>query len=465
VTRYVVLHGHLYQPPREDPWTGTFPPEPGAAPFPNWNARITEECYRPNTHAAILDDAGDVSARIDNYLHTSVDVGPTLAVWLERHAPDVHSALVAADRAGRTAIAHPWVHAILPLCSERDRRTLVRWGLADFRRRFGREPEGMWLPETAVDTPTLETLAQEGIGFTILAQYQLEGEVDPRTPFRVELPSGRSMTVLAYSAGLSSAVAFDGLLHDGIALAHGVLAANGDTDRPSLVCVATDFETYGHHHRFGEMALARALHELGRVDGVRVVSAVEAVKRVAPQPAVLREPTAWSCAHGVERWRSDCGCRIGPPTPLGQSWRAPLREGLDWLRGEVAGLETLGSALLEPWAARDDYGRVLSGADGWEEWLTGRLAPGADPARGRTWLELQRHLLFMDSSCGWFFDDAAGHETVIVLRHAARALELVTELGGPSLEAGLLQRLHPMRSEDPRYPDGAAIWRELVVRR
>jgi alpha-amylase/alpha-mannosidase (GH57 family) len=421
----------------------------------------------------VLAPDGSVASQRDNYRSLSLDVGPTLAAWLEPHAPDVHAAIVAADGAGGRAIAHPWAHAILPLCTERDRRTLVHWGVADFRRRFGREPAGVWLPETAVDLPTLETLADEGLAFTILAPHQLalsrtavgagwSPEIDPRVPHRVALPSGRSVSVLTYDGALSNAVAFEGLLEDGVQLATRVLDAAGPGDGPALAAVVTDFETYGHHHRFGEMALAKALGLLEAEPGVAVVTAAEAIAAVPARDAVLAEHTAWSCAHGVGRWRADCGCRVGPPTPHGQAWRAPLRLAVDWLRDTVAQLEELATDLADPRAARDAYGSVLTGAEPWTEWVGSRLARGGSGERARTWLEAQRHVLLMQSSCGWFFDDAAGHETALVLRHAARAAELVATLGGPDLEPRLVELLRPMRSEDPRYPDGAAIWRELV---
>ena len=297
------------------------PVEPGAAPFADWNARITEESYRPN---------------IRNYARVSYDLAPTLALWLEEHAPDVHVALVEADGHGRRAIAHPWSHAILPLCSERDRRTIVRWGIDDFRRRFGRDPDGMWLPETAVDTASLVTLAAEGIRFTILAPHQLEreGGIDPQVPYRIDLPDGSTMHVLTYDGELANEVAFHGVLRDGVSFAHRLAEGSGGT----LTAVATDFETFGHHHPYGDMALAGALDEIDRLDGVETASAVEALEQVTAETATLVEPTAWSCVHGVERWRSDCGCRAHEVTPLGQAWRTPLREGLDWLRDTVAGL-------------------------------------------------------------------------------------------------------------------------------
>lgn len=469
MTRYAVIHGHLYQPPREDPWSGVVPREETAAPYANWNERITAECYRPNALAG----AGP-AGRGGVYRSLSFNVGPTLARWLELEAPDVHEALVAADHDTQGALAQPWVHAILPLAPERDRVTLVQWGIDDFRCRFGRTPHGMWLPETAVDTPTLETLAGAGIEYTILAPWQLrsgidpgdgegggEDTIDPSHPYRLDLPSGRSLLAATYDGKLAGDVAFGDALQDGSTLARRLLDggdANGDGP---LRLIAVDFETFGHHRREGPRALADALVELAASPDTVVGSLTTALARADARPGRLREPSSWSCAHGVERWRSDCGCCTAPPGPHGQSWRTPLRDALDWLRDAVAAAE-LAIGLHDPWRARDQYGLVLAGTTTLEEWLPAQLAPGGNPERAATWLELQRHLLLMFSSCGWFFDDAAGYETLINLRHAARALELAGSLGATDLERGFVERLQPMRSDVHPGLDGTAIWHQLV---
>ena len=458
----IVIHGHLYQPPREDPWTGATMPEPSAAPFHDWNARITDECYRPNTRAEVHHDDGTTTTR-DNYGLVSFNLAPTLSAWFAEHEPDLLAGIVRADRAqiARTghggAIAHPYVHAILPLCNDDDRRTIVRWGVEEFRFRFGREPEGMWMPETALDLASLEALAEHGIRFTIVAPYQVLSE-DHGAPVRVALPSGRTIVLLPYHGALSSLVAFGGGLHDGVRLADEISA--GAADRVSTA-VVTDMESYGHHHRFGEMALAVAFERLADAPDLAVTNAAAAVAGTPAVEGMAVAPTAWSCAHGIERWKSDCGCRFTGETAHGQRWRAPLRTAFDRLRDAVRQLPELRADLGDPTAARDAYVEVLLDRAAWPAFMRTHVVGSAE--RARRWLELQRHLLFMYSSCGWFFDDAAGHETLIVLRHALRAVEIVLELGGPDLDPMMSDALAPMFS-DKYGIDGRAIWAELSVR-
>ena len=320
IRRWVCVHGHFYQPPRENPWLDEIEPQPSAAPFPDWNARITAECYRPNTAARIVDGHGDIIAIVDNYARMSWNVGPTLFTWMARHAPDVHAALVAADRASVAALGHGAAlaqahgHLIMPLCTPRDRQTQVRWGLADFRHRFGRDAEGMWLPECAVDTATLEALAAEGVAFTILAPHQAARvrppggawrDVDGAEPgrlYRCPLPSGRSIDLAFYDGPLARAVAFEKLLADGGGFARRLVGSGSDA--APLCHIATDGESYGHHHRYGDMALAWALESIAKGDHPGAALTNYGAYRAA-HPATwevqIREDTAWSCAHGIER--------------------------------------------------------------------------------------------------------------------------------------------------------------------
>jgi alpha-amylase/alpha-mannosidase (GH57 family) len=488
IMRAVALHLHHYQPPRENPWLDVVPREPSAAPFHDWNERITAECYRPQTAARLLDDGGSIADTCNVFEHCSFDVGPTLHHWLAEHAVDVDAALRAGDRAATpkhhghgTAIAHPYVHAILPLASDRDRSTLVRWGIADFRARFGRDPEGMWLPETAVDLNTLEALADAGIGYTILAPQQiartrtLDGEwqqiepgtIDPTRPYRVALPSGRSMTVCVFDGPLSQSVAFDrALLSDGDALARALLDGFRDREGPQLLVVATDGETYGHHHRFGEMALAQALANLEADPSVELVTPGEFLSRFpAEHEAEIVAPSSWSCAHGVGRWCRDCGCTTSSESGWNQEWRAPLRAAVDWLTDAVAGpWEAAATELLtDPWAARDAYVDVLlrPGAESRERFLREHAAADSADSSAQVWalMELQRHLLFTGTSCGWFFADPAALETAVVLRNAARVLDLAYELLGLDLEEELRGRLKDVNSNRPQEGDGTQLWR------
>ncbi len=498
-SRWVCVHGHYYQPPRENPWLDVVERQPSAHPFPDWNARITAECYRPNAAARIVDGRGQIIGIVDNYQRTSWNFGPTLLTWLERNAPDVHAALRGADAASAqrfgghgSAIAQAHGHLIMPLASPRDQRTQVRWGLADFRHRFGRDAEGMWLPECGVDTASLEALAAEGVGFTILAPHQAArvrppgggwqdvGSVEPGRCYRCPLPSGRSIDLFFYDGPLARAVAFERLLVDGgrfaARLADGAAsraAQQGHAD-PVLRHIATDGETYGHHHRYGDMALAWALDSIdrGNIAGARLTNYGEF--RAAQPPTwevAIRDATSWSCAHGVERWRADCGCNGGAGVGWNQAWRRPLREALDWLRDRTAELtEHHGAALFgDPWAARDAYIDVLlAGADrAARDRFVVTHAPSAksaaDRVRALQLMELSRHAMAMFTSCGWFFDDLGGIETVQILQYAARVCELGEAIGGAPLEAGFVDRLAAARSNLADSGDGRAIWKRWVA--
>jgi alpha-amylase/alpha-mannosidase (GH57 family) len=470
--RSVVIHGHFYQPPRDDPWLDEVETEPSAAPFHDWNERIERECYRTVVAARVYAPDGRIARIVNTLASISFDVGPTLLEWMERHAPGTYAGVLEADRISSArhgghgnAIAMPYHHAILPLASRRDKITEVRWGITDFRRRFGRAPAGMWLPETAVDPETLDVLAAEGIQFTILAPHQVERAPAGGLPGWYRTPSGRPITLFVYDGAISHDVAFGGLIRDARAWAEQLLAPAASGGDRRLVAVATDGETYGHHHQFGEVALAWLLNDLARRD-VPVENFSAFLARHPPEEEVhLVAPSSWSCPHGVERWRTDCGCRIAPERPTQQRWRAPLRQGMDWLAGELhAVFEREGTELLgDPWTARDAYGGVVA-SDGStiDRWLSER-APRLDDlaarVRARELLELERNALRMFTSCGWFFDDIAGIEALQVLRYAARAIELAGA-SAPRLEAGLLEHLANAASNDPAAGSG----RELYLR-
>jgi alpha-amylase/alpha-mannosidase (GH57 family) len=489
--RYVCIHGHFYQPPRENPWLEAIERQDSAQPYHDWNERITAECYGPNALSRILD--GDRIVRIvNNYARISFNCGPTLLSWMEAQAPEVYRAIRDADRDSAaafgghgSAMAQPYNHMIMPLASRRDQVTQVRWGLHDFRRRFGREPEGMWLPETAADVPTLEVLAEHGIRFTVLAPSQAArtrrrgeeaweeidgGSVDPTRPYEVVLPSGRTIAVFFYDGPISRAVAFERLLHRGEDLAGRLRGGFSDArEWPQLVHIATDGETYGHHHRFGDMALAYALHALGTSGDVELTNYGQYLERHPPtHQAEIRENTSWSCVHGLERWRSDCGCNTGREG-WRQAWRAPLREALDLLRDELAAPfeRHLAPLLEDPWRARDEYAAVvLDRSPEARERFLAEHARGDLPAAEAvcTWrlLEMQRHLMLMYTSCGWFFDDLSGIETVQVLQYAARALQLAREALGLDLEEQFLRRLEAARSNLPEQGSGRDVWAKLV---
>ncbi len=492
--RAVCIHGHFYQPPRENPWLEAVEVEDGAAPFHDWNARITAECYGPNSASRILDGQNRIRTIANNFDDISFDVGPTLLSWLAAHAPEVYAGILEADRVSReargghgNALAHPYTHTILPLDTRRDKMTQIRWGIADFRHRFGRDPEGMWLPETAVDLESLEMLAEHGIAFTILSPRQAArvrpvgggewrdvrgGELDVKQPYRVDLPGGRSLAVFFYDETVSRAIAFEGLLGSGEALAAGLLGAFVP-DRPGtqLVHVATDGESYGHHHRFGDMALAYALDVIRKGGQARLTNYGQFLEWHPPALEVeVRPDTAWSCAHGIERWRSDCGCRIGQRPDWHQRWRGPLRESVDSLRDALDVLyeEKAAALLRDPWAARDEYIQVLldPSREQAEAFLARHAKRALSPSEGveaRMLLELQRHRLLMYTSCGWFFDEVSGLETVLTLKHAARALHFSRHFTREPLEDGFLRILSRAESNRPDLKDGATVYRRLVT--
>jgi len=490
--RYVCIHGHFYQPPRENPWTDEVEVQDSAAPAHDWNVRVTNECYWPNAAARLLGHGGRITAIVNNYASLSFNFGPTLCSWLARHDPALLEHLVEADRISRqrhhdhgNAIAQAYGHAILPLCNERDKHTQVVWGVRDFRHRFGRAPEGMWLPETAVDTPTLEALAEQGIAFTILAPHQAARirqvgqttwrdvnaeQLDTTRAYLCRLPSGRTITLFFYHGGLARGVAFEGLLNSGDRFANELEATfPAESQEPQLVHLATDGESYGHHHRFGEMALAFATYALEQKQAVRLTNYGEFLALQPPRWEVeIVENTSWSCAHGVERWRANCGCHMGGQNAWTQKWRAPLRAALDWLSGEIDAFFTQrGERLLaDPWAARNAYIDILldNAPERVEEFCARHARKLLSPAQKmEVWklLEMQRHRLLMFTSCGWFFDELSGIEGVQILQYAARAAEIAEELG-LTLEPGLIERLRQAPSNILENQDGGRVYIEKV---
>ncbi|HMC79470.1 MAG TPA: DUF3536 domain-containing protein, partial [Acidimicrobiia bacterium] len=464
-------------------------PQPSARPYRDWNERVTAECYRPNSAARVVDGQGDIISIVDNYERMSFNVGPTLMSWLERHQPDVYARIQQAE-AGGGAIAQAWNHMILPLGDERDVRTQIRWGLADFRHRFGREATGMWLPETAVNQSVLAILAEEGVGFTILAPSQMaairplagrgsrslaavpnrawtpvDGDhpIDTRVAYRFVHPrrKGLGVDLVVYHGGLSHALAFESVTSE--ALVDRATAAAGR--RGGLVAIALDGETFGHHHKWADRALAYALTAEAPRRGLEVTTLAAWLERNPPLSEAQVHESAWSCAHGVGRWSADCGCSTGGPAGAHQRWRAPLRAALDGLRDTgVEVFERRGPALFtggDPWRVRDAYVDVLVGATSREEFAARWVAPGADPVTAFTLLEAQRNAMLMYTSCGWFFYDLAGLETVQVLRYAARVCDLLVETGEPSPEPALLERLREAHSFDEG--DGRRIWAAQVA--
>ena len=528
--RSIVIHGHFYQPPRENPWLEEVEREASAAPHHDWNARIEQECYRPVVAARVLAPDGRISRIVNTLEYISFNFGPTLLEWLEFAAPDTYARILDADRKSLArlghgnAIAQPYHHAILPLSTRRDKVTEVRWGIADFRRRFGRDPEGMWLPETALDDETLDVLAQEGIRFTIVAPGQVRSVPNDGHPGRYTTANGRTIALCIYDGDISHGIAFGGLLRDASVWAKRMLArtdrrhtprdtahaaveaghwepdpeSDGGTrplttgefraltatgelmtrkTRHRLLSAATDGETYGHHHRFGEMALARLVIDLSATRSVQVENfASYLAERPATEDVEIVAPSAWSCAHGVERWRSNCSCRMRGGT--NQEWRTPLRDAIASLADGLHEIYEREAKRYfdDPWAVRDAYGEVVATPERIAAWVAERVKPVASdeaqrvaespfpvpgsqfpPPSPQSLLEMERGALRIFTSCAWFFDDIGGLEPIEVLRYAARAIELAGPPGA-QLEEAFVARLADAKSNEPGIGTGRDVY-------
>jgi alpha-amylase/alpha-mannosidase (GH57 family) len=492
--RYLCIHGHFYQPPRENPWLEDVEVQDSAHPYHDWNERITFECYAPNTASRVLDAERRITDIVNNYRKMSFNFGPTLLSWLERRSPAVYAKILEADRLSRgdrsghgNALAQVYNHIIMPLASRRDKLTQVRWGLRDFERRFGRPAEGIWLAETAADSETLEILADHGLKFTVLSPAQaaqvrpLEkewtdvsgGRVDPSRAYLWKSKGGKTLALFFYDAPISRAVAFEGLLTDGKVFARRLMDGFAEErTHPQMVHIATDGESYGHHHRFGDMALAYALRETESRGDVTLTNYGEFLERHPPEwEAEIVENSSWSCAHGVERWSADCGCCIGSHAGWTQAWRAPLRLSLDALRDGLDALyeKSAGALLKDPWEARDAYIEALLDRSPavMEGFLSERqVRPLSEKERVdlRRLLEMQRQRLLMYTSCGWFFDEISGIETVAVLSFAARALQLSRDHAEAlALEQSFMEGLAKAKSNLPAYGNGEGVYRRLVA--
>ena len=490
--KYVCIHGHFYQPPRENPYLEAVELQDSAYPYHDWNERITAECYAPNAASRIQDSENRILKLLNNYSEISFNFGPTLLSWMKEQAPGVYESILEADKESQqkysghgSALAQGYNHMILPLANRRDKVTQVKWGIRDFESRFGRKAEGMWLPETAVDTETLLVLAENGIKFTILAPRQAKrvrnrdsrkyddvsgARVDPARAYIARLPTKRVMCVFFYDGPISQGVAFEGLLNDGKRFADRLMSGFSDARGGSqLVHIATDGESYGHHHHYGEMALSVALDEIDKSGVAKLTNYGEFLEKNPPEYiAEVVENSSWSCVHGIERWRSDCGCNSGGH-PWNQQWRAPLRAALDWLRDRLAPIFELQlkEYFRDPWASRDDYIRVI--LDRSDESRRAFFADHVirpleadEQVRALKLLEMQRHALLMYTSCGWFFDELSGLETVQVIHYAGRAVQLAEECSGESIEPEFLQHLALAKSNLSEHGNGAQIYEKWV---
>ncbi len=490
--RYICIHGHFYQPPRENAWLEVIEPQESARPFHDWNERINFECYAPNTKARILDDDRYIIRITNNYSRLSFNFGPTLLSWIEKQDQETYHEILDTDKRSMdrfdghgSALAQNYSHLIMPLANRRDKETQVYWGIEDFKYRFGREPEGMWFAETAVDLETLEVAADHGIKFTVLAPRQAkaikpissdqwedvyEGSYSTRRPYLCKLPSGKSIVIFFYDGGLSKAVAFEGLLNSGKSFADKLM--NGfshEEEGPQLVHIATDGESYGHHHRFGEMALADCLREIEKNERIKLINYGAFLEKHPPvYEAQIHENSSWSCVHGVERWRSNCGCNSGRQG-WHQEWRQPLRETLDWLRDklEVIYLEGSKSMLKDPWGARNRFIEVMlkdrdkGVVKRFLKEVASRKLAKDEQIKVLRLMEMQRQALQMYTSCGWFFDEVSGIETLQILQYALRAIRFAKYVSGKDYLPAFNERLAAIPSNV--HPSAADAFEKKVL--
>lgn len=504
--RSLCIHGHFYQPPRENPWLEEIEVQDSAAPYHDWNERVTAECYKPNTAARIVDHENRILDIVNNYAKISFNFGPTLLSWMERAEPEVYRQILKADeislreRGGHgNALAQVYNHLIMPLASRRDKVTQVRWGIADFESRFQRKPEGMWLAEAAVDRETLQVLAEEGIRFTILAPAQARrirkigsddengeweemsgSKIDPTRPYRCFLEDGLSIDLFFYDGPISHAIAFDQLLRSGETFVERLKGGFSDErEWPQLLHIATDGESYGHHFAHGDMALAYTLLQIERQEIAELTNYGEFLsKNPATYEVETFEKSSWSCAHGVERWRSNCGCNPGGNPGWSQAWRKPLREGLDALKDSLDLIfESNGRRWTkDPWKTRDAYidliRRKEAGRLGWEEIEAffsqhqTRTLNSLEKEEALKLFEMQRNALLMFTSCAWFFDEISGLETTQVLKYACRAIQLAKEIDngglGRKLEGAFLEKLKSAPSNIAEFGNGAQIYQRFI---
>ncbi|MCL5058326.1 MAG: DUF3536 domain-containing protein [Actinobacteria bacterium] len=494
MNKHICIHGHFYQPPRENPWLEDIELQDAAYPYHDWNEKITDECYEPNASSRILGEDGWIKKIVDNYSKINFNFGPTLLSWMEANRPEVYRAVIESDRKSSrnfsghgSAMAQAYNHMIMPLAGSRDKETQIIWGIRDFEYRFGRKPEGMWLPETAVDLETLDIMARQGLKFTVLAPYQAlrfrkkgedfwrdtgSGGIDTTRPYSVRTgKSGGMINVFLYDGGVSAAVAFEKLLSNGERFAQRLLGAfGGGREGPLLANIAIDGETFGHHHRHGDMALAYAIQYIETNRLAVITNYPEYLEKNPPEYEVeIKENSSWSCAHGIERWRSNCGCNSGLHPGWRQEWRKPLRNALNLLRDSAAlQFEQMAAKYLkDPWEARNDYIGVINrrSPESVESWLEKhrlRKLEREDRVIVSKLLEMQRHSMLMFTSCGWFFDDISGIETIQILQYAGRVIQLYRELTGQSPEREFLRILSEAGSSAAGYGSGAEIYEKHV---
>jgi len=484
MNRYLCIHGHFYQPPRENAWLEKIEIQPSAYPYHDWNERITRECYYPNAYSRVLNDEGKIIDIVDNYSKISFNMGATLLSWMEQHAPVTYQAILDSDKQSMenfgghgSAVGQVYNHMIMPLANRRDKETQIIWGIEDFKRRFNRMPEGMWLGEAAVDTETLELLVDHGIKYSLLAPRQAKrfrkvGEsswhdgVNSNLHYWYKLPNGKKIALFFYDGERSQNVAFKGLLENGRNFANDLLEAFQHRDGEQLVHIATDGESYGHHHKNGDMALAYCLRHIEQQGSATITNYGQYLSLFEPEHEIeIHEDSSWSCVHGVERWRSNCGCHTGGEGHWHQKWREPLRDALDYIREQMIDIyeDQMADFSADPWKARDEYIHVVldrskSNLRKFISKHTKRTLTEDEKTKFMRMLEMQRHAQLMYASCGWFFNDISGIETLQVLQYASRAMQLAESESNVALEPAFLDILDKAPSNKTTEGTGKDIY-------
>jgi len=494
----VCIHGHFYQPPRENPWTGEIELQEGAKPYHDWNERIYHECYKHNSEAQIVNEKGETVQRENNYERINFNFGPPLLEWIKRKHPDTYIKIIdddktsfAAHNGHGNAIAMCYNHMIMPLANFNDKITQVKWGFADFKYHFERGSEGIWLPETACNQETIEVLINEGVKYIILDPSQAasirktgveewtdvnSGGLDPGLNYKCysHINKNRFINIFFYDGPLSKTMAFDDVLFNSQNLLNKINQAvivNSENER--LISAATDGETFGHHKKFADRTLAHFLKVLAPLNNINILNFGEYLEKHPPQYEVIIKPgengegTSWSCPHGVKRCKDDCGC--GGGDSWNQKWRKPLRETLEWLRDQLIVIYNQHGALYfkDVWKARNEYINVIVNdtPESRLKFISENSNRSLTSNESETYfrlLEMQKYAMFMFTSCAWFFSEISGIETVKILEYAARAIELANDISGIDLEGEFLKKLSEAKSNIKEYVDGRNIYLKMV---
>jgi len=505
---YLTIHGHFYQPPRENPWTGVIDRQPSATPFNNWNERITSECYQPNAHAKVKVDKDKVARTVNNYENINFNFGPTLVNWFKKNSPGLLKKIIAADRKSvlkngghGNAIAQVYNHIIMPLAARVDQETQIIWGLRHFEHTFGRKSEGMWLSETAIGPLTIKLLIDNGVRYTILSPAQARkirkigsshwydvsnNNINPRRPYRIydvdkygKRIHSRHIDVFFYDGPLSVDLSFHDLLGNADNFGRRIIHAYDKKAKyPQILNLASDGEAYGHHKKFGEMALAYLYDRVLKKLNITPLNYGYYLEMFPPKHEVklkfgpINLGTSWSCSHGVGRWYRNCGCSTGGGKGWTQRWRTPLREALNILKEDLDYIYAKEASRYfdSPWEARNNYIDILcnNSNDAKKRFIESNCKPSphgySEKDKRIIWslMDMQLNSMLMFTSCGWFFSDISGIETIQIIAYAARAIEEATPYTSFRLEKNFLEILKQAESNISEFKNGAEIYIKYV---